>query len=77
MTKANCLIFSLPENFERNTCLCNTSGMSFVSYIFFQSREKITDGLHSGRFHYGGGDETVPKRLEGCSIDMFPQMAKE
>ena len=24
----------------------------------------------------GGGDKTAPKQLEGCSIDMFPHMAK-
>ena len=33
--------------------------------------------LHSGRVHYGGGDKTVPKSLEGCSMDMFPKMVKE
>ena len=24
----------------------------------------------------GGGDKTVPKRLEGCSMDMLPHMVK-
>ena len=24
----------------------------------------------------GGGDKTVPKSLEGCLMDKFPQMAK-
>ena len=33
--------------------------------------------LHSGRVHWGGGDKTVPKRLEGCSMDMLPHMVKE
>ena len=33
--------------------------------------------LHSGRVHLGMGEKTVPKSLEGCSMDMFPQMAKE
>ena len=33
--------------------------------------------VHSGRVHKGGGDKTVPKRLEGCSMDMLPHMVKE
>ena len=33
--------------------------------------------LHSGRIHLGGGDKTVPRSLDGCTMDMFPQMAKE
>ena len=33
--------------------------------------------LHSGRVHQGGGDKTIPKRLEGCSMDMLPHMVKK
>ena len=33
---------------------------------------------HSGRVHKGGGDKIVPKRLQGCSMDMLPaHMVKE
>ena len=52
----NCLLMSIPHD--------------FIFDFMLKNRVKIQTTVHSSRVHYGGGDKTVPKSLEGCSMEI-------
>ena len=47
---------------------------SMLVNLIISSFHRLKVPIHSGQVHLGGGDKTVPKRLEDCSMDMLPHM---